>query len=158
MIKFDKENARFNFRSVAVVIHEGHLLIHKAVADDFWALPGGRVEFFENSDLTVTREIEEELGLQSQIVRPLWYIENFFRYCGIKYHEISTYYLTKLAGNLDINADYEFEGIEGDTDLIFKWVALSRVNEINFKPEFLKLKLLDIPSSVEFIKINELSA
>jgi len=45
MICFDTDNGRFNFRSVAVVIQNEHVLIHRAVEYDFWALPGGRVEF-----------------------------------------------------------------------------------------------------------------
>jgi len=49
MICFDTEHGRFNFRSVAIIIHDAHVLIHRAVADEFWALPGGRVEFFETS-------------------------------------------------------------------------------------------------------------
>ncbi len=50
MICFDTGNGRFNFRSVAVIIQNDHILIHRAVEDNFWALPGGRVELFENSD------------------------------------------------------------------------------------------------------------
>ena len=157
MIKFDHGNSRFNFRSAAVVMHEKHLLIHKAVSNDFWALPGGRVEFFENSDKTIAREIAEELGFQCKVVRPLWYVENFFEYHGTKFHEVSTYYLTEITNALTINSDEEFDGIEADKDLVFKWIPLRHVAEFNLKPEFLKPKLRDMPSSVEFVQVNELS-
>lgn len=49
MICFETENGRFNLRSAAVVILDDHVLIHRAREDDFWALPGGRVELFETS-------------------------------------------------------------------------------------------------------------
>ncbi|GAB3521908.1 NUDIX hydrolase [Photobacterium alginatilyticum] len=80
MLIFDKGNARFNFRSVAVIVNDDHVLLHRAVGDSFWTLPGGRVEFFENTDATLNRELLEELGIESTVKRHLWYVENFFEY------------------------------------------------------------------------------
>jgi 8-oxo-dGTP pyrophosphatase MutT (NUDIX family) len=47
VLTFDVEEKRFNFRSVAVIVHDEYVLIHKSADNDFWALPGGRVEFFD---------------------------------------------------------------------------------------------------------------
>ena len=49
MITFEKDYNKFNFRTVGVIIHDGKVLVHRAEKDDFWALPGGRVEFQETS-------------------------------------------------------------------------------------------------------------
>lgn len=46
MLRFDSGSSRFNFRSVAVLIDQGHVLLHRSLKEEFWALPGGRVEFF----------------------------------------------------------------------------------------------------------------
>ena len=158
MIRFDEGNARFNFRSVAVVVHEGHVLLHKSVTDDFWALPGGRVEFFENSDATVKRELLEELGLESKIIRPLWYVENFFEHSEKQYHEVSNYFLVELLEPYSIEKGVEVRGLEQDCHLIFKWFTFEELHSISFKPEILFSKMQNLPESVEFIKINELAA
>jgi 8-oxo-dGTP pyrophosphatase MutT (NUDIX family) len=155
MISFDRGNARFNFRSAAVLIHDGHLLVHKDQRDDFWALPGGRVELFEHSDRTVLRELDEELGIAGKIVRPLWYVENFFDYAGRHYHEVATYYLTELGCALTISPNVEFPGTEQDTRLVFKWIPLADIPACHLKPGFLKIRLGAIQPNVEFIQIRE---
>lgn len=157
MLRFDEGNSRFNFRSVAVIVHEGYVLLHKNIDDDFWALPGGRVEFFENSDVCVERELMEELGVQSRVLRHLWYVESFFEYMGRHYHEIANYFLVELLETNVFSITDVFSGIEEDTNLIFKWFALSELHKMSIKPEFLAEGLQHLPEAVEFIKINEIA-
>ena len=84
MLRFDQGDARFNFRSAAVIVHDNHVLLHRVVGDSFWALPGGRVEFFENSDATLNRELLEELGVESSVKKHLWHVESFFEHANKK--------------------------------------------------------------------------
>ncbi|WP_156958464.1 hypothetical protein [Virgibacillus sp. SK37] len=44
---FKLENAVFNYRVAAVMLEKNHLLLHKQVNDNYWALPGGRVKVLE---------------------------------------------------------------------------------------------------------------
>ncbi|MCE7995159.1 MAG: NUDIX hydrolase [Roseivirga sp.] len=152
MIKFQEGNNQFNFRSVALIIKENHVLIQKDLKDDFWALPGGRVEFFENSSDTVVREIFEELGWKVQLVRPVWFIENFFQIGITNFHETATLYLMEILGNTEYQSNIEFRGLEDH--LIFKWADISKLNEINLKPKELKSKLKNLPSQVEFLSLD----
>ncbi len=154
MLKFDQGNARFNFRSAAVIIHENHVLLQRGVNDPFWVLPGGRVEFFENSDVTLNRELLEELGAKSVVKRHIWYVENFFEYVDKKYHEISNYFLVDLENPNQFPMNEVFYGIETDVDLEFKWYPLKKLSEIALKPDFLQSGLLDIPLETTFIKVN----
>lgn len=154
MIRFDKDQDRFNFRSVAIIKRDNFLLIHKNKGDAFWSLPGGRVEFFENSDQTVIRELEEELGWKAELLRPIWYLENFFTHGERNYHEISTYFLLNLLEQISIKEDAEFLGIEENVDLIFKWIDVGKLEEIEFEPKELKAKLKELPREMEFVKIN----
>ncbi|EGQ8107466.1 TPA: NUDIX hydrolase [Vibrio parahaemolyticus] len=154
MLRFDQGNARFNFRSVAVIIHDEHVLLHRNINDSFWALPGGRVEFFENSDMTLNRELFEELGATSVVKRHIWYVENFFEYAGKKYHEISNYFFVELDKPEQFPMDEVFRGIESEVDLEFKWYPLSKLPEVVLKPDFLQTGLLDIPSETKYIKVN----
>ncbi len=158
MLCFDRGNDRFNFRSVAVIIREEHLLIHREVSDDFWALPGGRVEFFEPSADTVVREIGEELGLKCSVTRHLWHVESFFAFGEHNFHELANYYLVSLTSSDPIETEVDFEGIEESVSLIYRWVPLSNLEACNLKPEFLKTKLLDLPDSLETLCINKTNA
>jgi 8-oxo-dGTP pyrophosphatase MutT (NUDIX family) len=158
MICFDTEHGRFNFRSVAVITHNDHLLIHREAADDFWALPGGRVEFFETSEAAVRREILEEPGRQCKLVRHLWHVENFFELGPMRFHELANYFLVSLDSQPAIDSELDFKGIETSVDLIFRWVPLSELKNYNLKPEFLIDKANDLPNSIEAVKINEINA
>jgi 8-oxo-dGTP pyrophosphatase MutT (NUDIX family) len=42
-------------------------LIHQAVGDSFWSLPGGRVDMGESSVQTIVREMREELSVLAQV-------------------------------------------------------------------------------------------
>lgn len=157
MICFDRGNSRFNFRSVAVIIHHAHILIHQAVGDDFWALPGGRVELLETSDDTIGREMLEELGVRTQVQRQLWQVENFFEYEGRHYHELGHYFLVSLIDPPVIKSEIDFRGIEASIDLVFRWVPLSLIKGYNLQPTFLRDRLVDLPDAIEVLKVNEIS-
>lgn len=58
MITFERENNKFNFRVSGIAIHNNRLLLHTTLTDDFWNLPGGRVEFNESTDQTIIREFK----------------------------------------------------------------------------------------------------
>ncbi len=80
MISFIVDGVRFNFRAAAVIVDDGYVLLHRAAHEDFWSLPGGRVEAGEASAATVARELTEELGpaVDARVGRLLWVVENFF--------------------------------------------------------------------------------
>ena len=158
MISFDTSEGRFNYRSAAVIQHEEHVLIHRAEDDDFWALPGGRVEFMERSEKAVTREIMEELGVRSYVVRHLWHVENFFHYNTHKYHELSNYYLVGLEGTIEFQTETDFSGIEDADNLIFRWVPLLKIGEYTIMPSFLGTRLNDLPLQTEYLHVDEVSA
>lgn len=155
MIKFQNGNNQFNFRSIALLIKDNQVLIQKDSKDDFWALPGGRVELFENSSDTVVREVFEELGWKVQTIRPLWFIENFFKIGITNFHEIATIYLMDLVDYAQYEPDFEFRGLEDH--LIFKWFDISKLEEINFKPEALRNNFNHLPDIVEFLTAGQKS-
>ncbi|MFQ3231776.1 NUDIX hydrolase [Reinekea sp.] len=156
MLKFDVGDKRFNYRSAAVIIHDGHVLIHKSEKDNFWALPGGRVEFFESSEDTIPREMLEELGLEASVIRLLWHVENFFVYSGKKFHEVANYFLAEFANAPSIQSEVDFAGIEAEVNLLFRWVPVAKISDYVLKPSFLIKGIQNMPSSVEYIKFNEL--
>jgi ADP-ribose pyrophosphatase YjhB (NUDIX family) len=50
----------FNFRVAGVAIYNDCILLHKTPSDNFWSLPGGRVDMFEFTKETLLREMVEE--------------------------------------------------------------------------------------------------
>ena len=98
MISFIVDDVQFNFRAAAVIIDGGHVLLHRASYEPFWALPGGRVEASEPSAAAVARELAEELGpaCDAQVGRLLWVVENFYGDEDEPFHELGMYYLVTL--------------------------------------------------------------
>lgn len=152
MITFDRENNRFNYRVVGIAIFEGKVLLHKAEIDNFWSLPGGRVEMLEPSDASLRREMLEELGVAVEIDRLLWWVENFFDYNGKNYHELALYYLMKLPPETAFTGETgPFVGIEEGTDLTFQWFGLDELDGLVIYPSFLKQGLRALPDSPQHV-------
>ncbi len=122
MITFTQETTRFTCRVVGVAIDDGRVLLHKAEDDDFWALPGGRAELLEPATATLRREMVEELGIDVDVVRLLWLVENFFQYRELDYHELGLYFLMRVpAGWPQRTAQGPFLGDEHGVRLFFQW-------------------------------------
>ncbi|EMR12100.1 NUDIX hydrolase [Methylophaga lonarensis MPL] len=75
MISFAAGGHHFNLRAAAVIVDRGKVLLHKIAGDNFWSVPGGRVEPGETAAQAVIREIFEETGEQAQCEQLLWVAE-----------------------------------------------------------------------------------
>lgn len=141
---FHLDNAVFNVRVAGVMIENGHVLIHKQVSDNHWALPGGRVEILESSQSCIIREMKEELGFNVKINRLLWMTENFFEYYSKQFHELGFYYSISSATPSTHFTTETFHGEEGDR-LIYKWVPINELEQLPLFPEFLRTSLEELP-------------
>ena len=142
----------FNYRVASVFVRDGHVLLHRGMADDFWTLPGGRPELYETSRDAIVREMQEEMGLHVEIQRLLWVVENFFEYEGENAHELSFFYLMGLpkeSGRDDVTK--EFTGFEGDLPIVFRWFAIDQLAQAPLYPTFLRRALADLPASPEHV-------
>lgn len=149
-VVFKSENKVFNLRVAGIWIENGHVLIHRLASDTIWSLPGGRIKFNEESRLSLKREIKEELGIEIEIDQMMWTVENFFSYKGNDIHEVGLYYKINSENKLTNSLNESFYGIEGDR-LIFKWVSLENLEEIELYPEFLRKKLKEVSTENHFI-------
>jgi 8-oxo-dGTP pyrophosphatase MutT (NUDIX family) len=153
---FYMEKAVFNYRVAAVMIVDNHVLIHKQVKDEHWALPGGRVELQEDSKTSVVREVKEELGIDVKVDRLLWFTENFFDYNQKNYHEIGLYYkVSPLNGEFNFHKE-EFFGEEGER-LIYQWVPISNLEKIRLYPEFIRTSLSELPEVPQHLVVHKYS-
>src|SRR3954466_1604012 len=94
MVMFDGDgDDRFMYRVTGVAIIDGRVLVHQFEGeDDFFVLPGGRVEMREPGIEAVAREMHEELGCEVSVGRLIWVADNLFRHKGHDYHEIGLFF------------------------------------------------------------------
>jgi len=146
MISVHLHGQRFQVRAAAIVLHAGYVLLHRAPGDEYWALPGGRVEVGEEASATIVREMKEELGEEVECGKLVHVAENFFDLAGRRNHEIGFYFLVSLgetSGHLDKARSYS--GIENHLNLEFRWFALPDLASINLRPTFLQVSLATNP-------------
>jgi len=154
MIRFDQGNNRFNYRVVGVAVHEDFVLLHRAEGDDFWTFPGGRAEFGEPAEQTLRREMREEIGIDVEVVRLLWFVENFFAYEDRYYHEIALYFLMRLPADCTYLARQgPFQGDEEGVTLTFQWFPRQPevLSGLPLLPSFLQTALQKLPESVQHV-------
>ncbi|WP_018922633.1 NUDIX hydrolase [Salsuginibacillus kocurii] len=143
----------FNYRVAGIWIENEHVLLHKNIDDEHWALPGGRAELMEPSETTVQREFQEELGVEVRADRLLWTMEHFFTYKEKDFHEFGMYYLVTAAEHGLARKD-SFWGVEGEP-LLYKWFPLSTLEELTLYPTFLKKGLVNLPQQNEHVVVKK---
>ena len=145
---------RFTYRVAGLIRHQDRILLHRADYEDFWALPGGGCEFYEESHNALKREFKEELSASIEVTKLLWIVENFYNYESKRVHEIGLYYHCKFIGESTKYYDYDsFKGTEAflhakkPFKLIFEWVPISQLYKVDLRPSFLSK---EIESSCEY--------
>ncbi len=154
MIVMDEGNSRFQLRAGALIRCNDHLLIHRAVGDPFWVLPGGRVEFHEAGSETLAREIEEEIGCDASIGPLRFVIENFFELGGRRVHEVGFYYDAMLSRPLPFHETEIIHRVkDGNVDLEFRWARPTRavLEQLDLKPAPLHGLVEAMPVDVQHV-------
>lgn len=101
----------------AIIEEDGKFLLCRGRGDKNWFFPGGHIEEGESATEALMREIQEELGEESEVVRFLGASENKFRYSGVATHEINLVFEVRLLGDSDYMSKedhLEFAWLTGD--------------------------------------------
>ena len=90
------KSIRINVRSIC--IQDNQVLVQKPSddANACYAFIGGELEFGELTIERLKREYEEEIGVEPNILRYLFVVENHFRINGKLVHGIEHYFQTKI--------------------------------------------------------------
>lgn len=140
-IRMKTEDFYFKFRAAGLIIRNNKILIVEMDNNGFYCLPGGYVEIGETTEDAVKREMLEETGKETKIIKYLGIVENYFITKSLRrMHEISCYYLMDFVE--DNIPEEDFSLIENDKGYIvrldFKWVDLNEIDNYILKPRFLK--------------------
>ena len=112
-ISFKNAEGAFNYRSAAIIVYDGKLLVlqDEGIPHDY--LPGGRVHLGEPAETALARELREELDINLPPHRLVFMAESFFTLMGTRYHEMCLYFLMEAPPELLIRGD-SFTRVEGD--------------------------------------------
>ena len=130
-LDFEKDDFRFNARVSAIIYNKekDKVLIFKMDGNDYYMLPGGRIEMFEDSFTAIKREIYEETGFKldyelSEIQ------ENFVTKDNKK---IMQYCFCYKATYNDLIKD-EFKCLDNDSQT-FYWISIRDIDNYNIVPK-----------------------
>ncbi len=146
----------FLVRVGGVAVAEGRVLLHRMVGEDFWAVPGGRLQVGETAAQALRREMREEISADVQVGGLLWVIENFFEHWPLDatpgggepapHHEIGLYLEMTLPGHLEHVHSFtgsELLGTQHEYTLEFRWFPLADIAGIDVRPSVLQGRLAE---------------
>lgn len=145
-VKINTDTQKFKYRVNGIIINNNKVLTIKMTNNTSYCLPGGHVELCEDSRTAVLREMLEETETEVSIEKELAVVENFYLdKKNLNTHEISFYYIVKPL-NFDSIPLENYTKTENDKGKIknhkFEWIDISSLKDIDFRPSFIKEKLI----------------
>jgi len=138
---------KFNYRVCGIIINENKVLAMHDERSPYYYLPGGRVKMGETAEHAIIREIEEELNIRPDIVRPLWLNQSFFveDVDKLNYHEICIYFLMDISKTDLLAMGEVFTFNEGHHIHDYEWLEFEQLENEYFYPLFLKKEIFNLP-------------
>lgn len=151
-IDFIDDKYRFNARSCAIIYNKDKTKVLLFKADetrDFYMLPGGRIQYFEDSKTAIIREMQEELGWNLNY--DFYAIqENFLE---TKSQKITQYiFCYKAIYNEEI-AKETFACLDNDYQY-FYWIDIAKLDNLKILPKSNKDLILGNNKDIHIIERN----
>lgn len=148
-ISIRADGGNFNYRVCAVMTDHDKILAMRDERSPFYYLPGGRVMIGETAEQAVIREVEEELDITPEIIRPLWLNQSFYTddVDGMDYHQLCIYFLMDITDTDLLSKGSKFSLREGHHRHDFEWLPFERLKDEYFYPLFLKKEIYNLPSA-----------
>ena len=165
MTKTDFLTGNFGFRVAGILLKDNKVLLQTDDLVDFWVIPGGSVKPFESSEEAIKREFLEEMGVEIEVGRLLWIVENSFVFDNIKMHGIGLDFLVKPIEWSEKLSKEEFTGVEDDfhpdgtryekikdLKITFRWFDIAELDTITIKPKVYHEALKNIPDQPKILR------
>lgn len=135
-IRYKENNYQFHYRTSAIIYNKDKtkILLFKSSNRDFYMLPGGKVNELESSEDALKREVQEETGLEINIIDFKCFSECVVTDKEMTYQQVEAIY--EASYNDEINND-EFNGLEGNW-ILFKWLNINNLDNILIEPKGIK--------------------
>ncbi len=151
MIQFETTEGKFVYRAASVVRRGDEVLLHQFEGQEFWCMPGGRMEMNEPARECVRREMIEEMDLPEDtdinVGELLYIIENLYTYQGLRHHEIGLYFAATMPADLSQMHEQKFIGHEWDnSELYFEWIPVADLPGLDLRPAVLRTLLQQPPT------------
>ena len=130
-IDFTKDNYRFNARASAIIYNKDKtkVLLFKIEGYDYFLLPGGRIEMYEDSLSAIKREIQEELGFNLDY--ELCSInENFVLRNNIKTTQYEFCFKSIYDGTINDNRFV----CKDNNNQFFYWIDIDKIDDYKILP------------------------
>ncbi|MDF2546173.1 MAG: hydrolase [Anaerosolibacter sp.] len=116
----------FFFSTKDLIIEDTKFLAMYKIIDNkkWWDLPGGRMEFGENAEETLAREIKEELGVK---IKPIKLIDTWNYMPNEKFQTIGVIYHCEIISG-EISISEEHDGYE--------WINIDNIEEVFTREAF----------------------
>lgn len=132
-IDFEQDNYRFNARASAIILNKDKkkiLLFKVEDGRDYYLLPGGRIEFYEDSLSAIKREIMEELGYDIDF-KLCSIQENFVIKDNKKITQYSFCYKGVYDGNIESNRFV----CKDNNNQYFYWIDIDKLSNYKVYPQ-----------------------
>jgi ADP-ribose pyrophosphatase YjhB (NUDIX family) len=151
--QFRDGEAVFLVRVGGVAVEGDRVLLHRTEHEDFWSLPGGRLEVGETAAEALVREMREEIDADIEVGGLLWVIENFFTHAGLdvpgsdavrRHHEVGLYLSMYLPADLVVRERFtgvELAGTPHEFRMEFRWFDRSELGAVDVRPAALRERL-----------------
>lgn len=139
------DRSGFKVRAAAVIVRDGRVLMHRAIGQDGWYLPGGTGEHGETARETLVRELREELGVDADVRRLLWVAEHFFETPNRRWHQLTWFHEAALPADCDAVRRETWEAQEPDGLVVFRWIPFDELAALRHAPGFLAASIRDLP-------------
>ena len=144
-LTFHTVHGRFNCRVGAIIIHDEKILLMRNPEAPYLYSVGGRVGYDETTEETVVREVLEETGIQMEVDRPVFFVEQFFNeeVTGEHFHEVAVYYLMKDSADLE-NIRCRSVTERGISEELI-WVPMNELEHYHVVPVSIARELKNLP-------------
>jgi len=144
------DDLKIRNRAASLLIADDRVLLHRLGKDEFWSLPGGKIEPGETATSGCVRELKEELGWTPPLP-PVFIglIENRFWLHERDHHEMGFYFLVAAQtlwqhqGMPEIGI--EFPGAEAW--ITFCWFDRGKLSALDIRPHLVTAWLVTPPPS-----------